>query len=211
MANHFLSRIASFMGNKLGLSSEDEAVLLYGLEIVFSSSISFLLAIVLGIIFKVLAEVLMVIIAWFCLRQFAGGAHCSSMWRCALTSSLVPALLGLLAGWLSRYLQKNFILYLFALIFIAAVFITLRLAPADNPQKPVRSSRRRRRFRNLALAAELLLAILLLGAEMLAPGKYTSLVLAGALAVGVETFFLTPAGYRVMSRIDIFWGTLKVK
>ena len=156
LANHFLSRIASFMGNKLGLSSEDEAVLLYGLEIVFSSSISFLLAIVLGIIFKVLAEVLMVIIAWFCLRQFAGGAHCSSMWRCALTSSLVPALLGLLAGWLSRYLQKNFILYLFALIFIAAIFITLRLAPADNPQKPVRSSRRRRRFRNLALAAELL-------------------------------------------------------
>ena len=200
MKKYFLS-VAGFIGTKVGLSPEDQEVVAYGLEVTFSLFISLILALVLGYLLGIVAETLMVALVWMVVRSLAGGAHCSTLWRCAAFSTLVMVFLGSAARLFSSFDPKLVIVIILLCGFIALT-ITFIWAPADNAKNRILSANRRRKFRDKALAVEIALIMFLLLACHFTGNEYSSLLLAGGMAMLVETLTVLPVGYRVMAFLD---------
>ena len=200
MKKYFLSA-AGFIGTKVGLSPEDQEVVAYGLEVTFSLFISLILALILGYLLGIVAETLMVALAWMLIRSLAGGAHCSTIWRCAAFSTLVMVSLGWAARLFSSFDPKLVIVIILLCGFIALT-ITFIWAPADNAKNRILSANRRRKFRDKALAVEIALIMFLLLACFFTGNEYSSLFLAAGLAMLVETLTVSPVGYRVIAFLD---------
>lgn len=201
---------ADFLGNKVGLASDEQEVVAYGLEVVFSNFLGLFLALSGGIIWGISAEILTAAFVWLLIRRWAGGAHCSTLWRCALASTMILLVLGMSARGLAAVLNQQALLVTLALCSIFTLIVTLAWAPAENPRKPISASRRRY-LRHRAILVETVLFILLLSGGFLTTGTHASLLLAAALALATEGFTVTPAGYRVMGLIDISLGFLGKK
>ena len=201
MKKYFLSA-ADFIGTKVGLSHEDQEVVAYGLEVTFSLSISLILAVALGYLLGIVAETLMVALVWMIVRSLAGGAHCSTIWRCAIFSTLVMVVLGGAAGFFSSFFDQKLVIVIILLCGFIALTITFLWAPADNPKNRILSASRRRKFRDRALAVEIALIMFLLLACLFTVNKYSSLLLAAVLAMLVETLTVSPVGYRVIAFLD---------
>ena len=199
---------ADFLGNKAGLANDEREVVAYGLEVVFSNFLSLFLALGGGILWGINAEILIVALVWLLIRRFAGGAHCSTLWRCALTSSMLLLVLGGSARGLAAIFHQQTFLAAIILCSIFTLCVTLVWAPADNPRKPIRSASRRRYFRRRAFCLEMGLSILLLLSGLFIPRLPVSLLLAAALGMAAEGFTVTPWGYRVMGLIDYSLGFL---
>lgn len=198
---HFLSA-AGFIGSKVGLSPEDQEVVAYGLEVTFSLIISLMLTLVLGYLLGIITETIMVALVWMIVRSLAGGAHCSTLWRCAIFSPLVMIFLGSAARLFSSFDQKLVIVIILLCGFIALT-ITSIWAPADNAKNRILSASRRRKLRDKALAVEITMIMLLLLACHFTGNEYSSLLVAAGLAMLVETLTVSPVGYRVTAFLDM--------
>ncbi len=201
MKKYFLSA-AGFIGTKLRLSPEDQEVVAYGLEVTFSLFISLILTLVLGYLLGIVTETLMVALVWMLIRSLAGGAHCSTIWRCAIFSTLVMVVLGGAAGFFSSFFDQKLVIVIILLCGFIALTITSIWAPADNAKNRILSASRRRKFRHKALAVETALITFLLFACHFTGNEYSSLLLAAGLAMLMETLTVSPVGYRMTAFLD---------
>lgn len=204
----FFLAAADFLGNKVGLPSDEREVVAYGLEVAFSNFLSLFLVLSGGILWGINAEILIIALAWLLIRRSAGGAHCSTLWRCALASSILLLALGGSARGLAAIFQWQTLLVVIALCSVFTLSVTLIWAPADNPRKPISSASRRRYFRRRAIFVEIVLSILLFLGFFTVRLLPASLLLAAALGMAAEGFTVTPWGYRMMGLIDQSLGFL---
>ncbi|RJX28272.1 MAG: hypothetical protein C4554_02585 [Dethiobacter sp.] len=205
----FFLLTAGFIGTKVGLSFEDQEVVAYGMEVIFSIFLSLMLALILGIQWGIASEILVVALVWIIIRSFAGGAHCSTLWRCAFTSTFIMLVLGGTAKKIFNFYDQKVIILTILFCGLVALIITFIWAPADNPVKRILSESRRRNFRNKALVVEIFVIVFLLLACLLMGNTYSSLLFAAALAMGMEGLTISPIGYRIMTYIDKLLGFLE--
>jgi accessory gene regulator B len=207
MKNVFLGT-ANLLGSQLALPDEDREVVAYGLELVFSSLINLAVALAAGLLLGITGEIIAVILVWLLIRQLAGGAHCSTMWRCMFTSNMIIITLAMAAFTLSGILELNTLVCIIFACSALILWTTWIWAPADNPNKPIRSKARRKRFRRLAITMETVFIFVLLFVVLSSGITHASLALAAALSMGMLGFFITPVGYRAMAYIDKLLGEL---
>lgn len=201
---------ANFIGNKLGLSFEEREVLAFGLEVSFLILTSLFSALLLGLWWNIVPEILVVAAVWMLIRSFAGGAHLSTPGRCSLFSTLAVAALGGAASFISASLGHKGTLTLIFFCGAVALFITFRWAPADNARKPI-AQKERQNFRRKAVMAELCLIFFLLAVYFLTGEKYSSLLCAASLSMGAETLTVSPGGYRALAFLDRLLALLEKK
>jgi len=199
---------AGFIGARVGLSCEDQEVVAYGLEVTFSIFISLVLALALGRALGIAGEILVVALVWVTMRSFAGGAHCGTLWRCAFSSALLMLCAGGAAASLSALWGQKLLVAVILCCGLVAVVLTLLWAPADNPAKRILSESRRRKLRGNALLVEIILTVCLSATCLFTGTAYSSLLLAGGLAMGAEAFTVSPSGYRAMAYLDRALGLL---
>jgi accessory gene regulator B len=209
MMKKFFLLTAGFIGTKVGLSFEDQEVVAYGMEVIFSVFLSLILALILGLRWGIVPEILVVALVWMIIRSFAGGAHCSTLWRCALSSTLVMVSLGGAARIFSTFFNQKLVILTILFCGLVVLIITFIWAPADNPVKRILSESRRRNFRSKALVVEISVIVFLLSACFLTGNTYSSLLFAAGLAMGMEGLTVSPAGYRIMTYIDKSLGFLE--
>lgn len=202
MKKIFLSA-AGFLGNRAGLTSEDVEVVAYGLEVVFSNLMGLFLALGGGILLGVGIEVLTAAFVWLLIRRSAGGAHCKTLWRCALVSTVILLTVGKGALWLAAVFNR--LLLLMAVVFgsVFALIVTLNRAPAENPHRPPSPASRRQQLRRRAILTEGILSLLLLGVWFLTAGAYDSLAFAAVLGMVTAGVTVTPAGYKLLETVDL--------
>jgi accessory gene regulator B len=200
-----LGTVAKYLGGELGLSTDDQAVVAYGLEVVLSNLVTLLLAFVGGLYFGVPGEVALSAIVWFVIRQLAGGAHCSTLWRCAFLSSFILIFTGFSAIKIAENLGKDPVILLTAGTFLVLI-PTFFWAPAPNHKKPLRSNLIRKKLRCWALLSEAILVLFFL--MLVLKTLFISLAIAGCLAMILACLMLTPAGYRVIATVDRLCGLL---
>lgn len=200
MKKYFLLA-AGFIGTRVGLSFEDQEVVAFGLEVTFSIFISLLLALLFGLWWKIVPEILVVALVWMLIRSFAGGAHLSTLWRCTVSSTMVMVALGGAAKLLSVYADQKVILALILFCGVVALIFTSLWAPADNSIKRI-AEKYRQNFRHKALAVEIIVLAFLLSVYFITGHKYSSLLSAAGLAMGAEGLTVSPGGYRAMAAID---------
>lgn len=132
--------------------------------------------------------------AW--LRNFSGGAHCSSAGRCAVAGAVSAPLLGLTALYGAK-IMGNWSYALTALITITSLYIMFKYAPDEAPEKPIPARRKP------VLRKRSMLWVMVLGAlSLLMTAHIPWLGISITLGMLWQCFTLLPAGHGFVSFID---------
>ncbi|BCV20175.1 accessory gene regulator ArgB-like protein [Moorella sp. Hama-1] len=191
---------AAYLKEHLHLNSDEEAIALFGLQMLVYTVTGFLSICLAGWLLGVLALTLVVTLAAASLRLFAGGAHSRSPLTCNLLGMIVAPLLGKLAALAAPLITPAGLLVIILAGFIVAVVVAWRRAPVDSPAKPITSPAERRKLRSLSLLLVILIAALQV--FILVTLQSAPLVLALSLGLWWQTFSLTRAGHWFAILID---------
>ena len=82
MITAIANRIADFIYSKNNLSIDERDIYVYGYEIIISSSITFLLLMVTGLLFKMILEAVVFFLVFYLLRRRTGGYHANTYLKC---------------------------------------------------------------------------------------------------------------------------------
>ena len=106
----------------------------YGFQVIYGTINGFLLLILLGLLFNILPQLLIVTLSFIILRVFAGGLHFDSYTKCAYFSLLTFLIIGLLAKYI--YMPITITIVIFLIIFV----LFLLYAPVENKNRPLKGS-----------------------------------------------------------------------
>lgn len=124
----------------------------YGFFVLFSNIIFFLLTIILGAVLNTFLSSIVFYIAFFSIRQYAGGYHAPTGTECEVLTSL-----SILACIVVIRLSKTYDFQTFLLVMSAVSALCIAvLCPLDTPEKPL-SEQEFRYFRKISL---LILAVI---------------------------------------------------
>lgn len=198
MAKYLGQGIADKIGRLAGLPPEEREVVAYGLDYLLSGMLVLALMLSIGMSLGFFRETLVIILSWTSMRIFAGGAHCTALWRCTIVNclSLIAALL----------ITSNAVSLFPAAFWIGACTIwaltaTWLWAP-NNSERPVIEPERRRILRNRALVLVIIIVFILIYFAFIAAQPYSSTAAAGATGLAAGGLMISPIGFKIVSRLD---------
>ncbi|MCL2053031.1 MAG: accessory gene regulator B family protein [Oscillospiraceae bacterium] len=159
-------RLISFLVNKNAVSknSEDEiAYYKYGVEITLSSILNIVLIILIGLILGCIAESIIFLSCFITLRQFTGGYHADSYFKCNMTFCAVF----LIVISLYTYTWQSIGVATSVLTGFLCLIIICISCPIENINKPIKDERKNKlKYISLLLSGFLfLISILLITAK----------------------------------------------
>lgn len=127
------------------INDEDKELYIYGLFMLLSQLMFFIITCIFGLIFKCILESIIFYIAFQFIRKYAGGYHASTETRCEIFTTL-----SILACIVLIRLSKtyDFQIALVTITVISAISIFC-LCPLDTPEKPL-SDKEFRYFRKIS-------------------------------------------------------------
>ena len=163
--------IASNMAVTLHLDKDREEVLQYGALNLLHTLLSFLLLVLFGLLTKTIFEILVISLTAAMLRQFSGGVHATSSYRCAALSVIFFGGLSIAAKVFTRRSSdlsfSTTQVFLFqALTLLLTVFLIDRYSPADSPGKRITNCKTRQKLKIKSLICvmlDVLLTVILWG------------------------------------------------
>ncbi len=186
------------IGEWAGLTPEDREVAAYGLEYLISSIAGLALMLLIGFALSLLLETLAVLSCWVLLRVFAGGAHCTALWRCTVVNCA-----GILAA---LFITRGVVFLLPPVFWVAAASAWALLAAGlwapNNSERPVYDPRRRKVLRRRALVLIVVTGSLLLYSVIRGAEQGQLLAAAGATGLASGGFMISPAGFRLINRLN---------
>lgn len=135
-----ISKLSSFLAEKMlsngTISEDDKELYVYGLFMLLSQTIFFIIACVFGLILGCTLESIIFYIAFQFIRKYAGGYHASTETRCSIMSS-ASIFICIVTIRLSKIYDFQSVLLIATIV--AAVLI-FALCPLDTPEKPLSKS-----------------------------------------------------------------------
>lgn len=164
----------------------------YGFFVLYSNIIFLLLSMLFGAVFGVFLQSIIFFVAFFSIRQYAGGYHASTETRCEIMSTL-----SILACIVVIKLSKTFAFQTVMLIVsaLSAVCI-ITLCPLDTPEKPL-STEEYKRFRKISL---IILSIIVLAMAISYAFKFKLTLISLCMSLVFESILLV-AG-KIKKRIN---------
>ncbi len=134
--------ILKFICNNMKIDDEDMIdVYKYGIEILLSSFLNFLMIIVSSIVYGDLTAGLVFMVIFILLRSYCGGYHAEKYWRCNLVFIFTYTVIFFIAKVLSAVeLKQTYIILIFILDFIPII----RYAPVKNIHKELTQSEQKK-------------------------------------------------------------------
>ena len=196
-------RLARYLAKELSLDEEKADVLRFGAESVLSTLLATLAVVITAWLLGCLPETLVALGAYAVVRNFAGGAHCSTPWRCSASSALMFPALGKSAVVLSPHIPGS---ELYFVLVAGAVTLCLaaKLAPVDNPVNPILDRERSKRLKKYSIIAVLIVSAVLVG--LLPVFSSPALVPAGGLGLVCSAFVLTRPAHLLTDALDRVMG-----
>jgi accessory gene regulator B len=200
MSLNFSKKISGYLAVNAGLHQEKESVLAYAIEVMASNIVNIVLTITAGWLFGVLPGTVSCLMTVFFFRHTAGGAHCSSPWRCIVITVSVFPLLAILAAYLSESQRYADIIIFLSLV--TGLIAIIRLAPVENKAAPILSETRRKRLKTASILVLFLLTaiVFLVRRSPYVHAKEVQLCI--ALSVCWVCLMLTSFGHRLLSYVD---------
>lgn len=110
----------------------------YGIEITISSLLNIILILCIGIITHSLFESIIFLVCFILLRQFTGGFHADTYFKCNLSFCIVFSIVLVLYYTTAQYLST----YISILITFVCISIILTKCPIEHINKPIPSNRK---------------------------------------------------------------------
>lgn len=129
------ARLSHKIGDNLVRSNvikeEDAEIYIYGINQILVSVLNVSSALIIGLVFNVLLEIAVFMVAYIPLRSFAGGYHAKTPLKCYFFSvvMLIIVSIGI------KYFSMPDLAY--GIAFLAALFIVLILSPIEDENKPL--------------------------------------------------------------------------
>lgn len=161
MINKMSKDIAVFLYGKGCFEGNDIEVYAYGLELLIASAVEVMTVLIIGTILSGFTETILYLLTFTALRSFTGGYHAKTHGRCATVYFLVFALSIIL-----YHLMLPSVLMVWLVMLTSALFgglVIWRLAPVENPNKPI-FAERLGRYRIISLV---LMAVFLTGGAIM--------------------------------------------
>ena len=176
----FAKKLAESIGQSLGKTDDDVAVVAYGLIGILQFFAIFILSSAIGFACFIWYEVMIVFLSVGFLRRLTGGAHSSGIYSCLVYSVFFVCAISALARYALTALPLGVSCGIVAAIFAFGYVMIALKAPVAPPNKPVRTEAKRKRLRR---------------------GSFIVLSVFMALVVGalVASYFLEERGVRVYS------------
>ncbi|BAS26558.1 accessory gene regulator ArgB-like protein [Limnochorda pilosa] len=197
-------RMGRWLASEFDWTPEQQEVATFSLVLVVSTSFTLLLILLLSWAAGVLAEALIMAGTSALLRMFGGGAHLSGGWRCGWASALAVTGMALVAHGVGPVVGSTLGMatpWVLPVTGLAVAVVMARLAPVPAPEKPIRSERRRRSLRALAIAVSVTWGgawAVILSLREVQPALW----LASAFGLFQETLSVTPSGGRAARWLD---------
>ena len=157
MISEISKRISLFLCRKNIIKHEDIEIYKYGFETMCSTILGLILTLAIGLTFKMFFLSIVYYVVFVTIRQFTGGYHANSYFKCNLTFAVVTVLVfgfTKMAVYSETYTMPNHILFLF-LSFI----IVFHFSPIENENKPLDQDQKKRN-KKIAVALTLTISIL---------------------------------------------------
>ena len=106
----------------------------YGFQVIYGMINKGLLLILLGLLFNILPQLLIVTASFVSLRIWIGGFHLDSYTKCSYFSLISFSIMALLAKYISLNEVANILIYIFVLAII------LLYAPVENSNRPLKNN-----------------------------------------------------------------------
>lgn len=167
------------------IKPERREIIEYGVYMSVSEFVKIGLIVIISAILHIVPYVAGVIAIYGVQRLFLGGIHAKTHWGCVLTHS--ASVFGVVA---LSFVLKIDRLYILPFVALFSYISAYRYAPADLPQKPIKSKKQRRYLRIGG-------AILLTGlftASLCVSQVWSNIILSSCF---VQAFFMTPLAYRI--------------
>ncbi len=120
-------------------TQDDKEYYQYGMEITVSSVLNVILILIIGILFKSFIESLFFLLLFIPIRQYAGGFHASSYFKCNLTFCIAFTALLVLYHLTNELLTSYFAI----LITYSSILLIIFRCPIENPNKPISPKRKK--------------------------------------------------------------------
>ena len=145
-----ISKLSTYLTEKLlsngTISDEDKDLYIYGLFMLFSHLMFFIIAYIFGLILGCIFESIIFYIAFQFIRRYAGGYHAKTETRCEIMSAL-SILCCIVIIKCSKMYDINIVLLSTSFVFAVLIFF---LCPLDTPEKPL-TDKEHKYFRKISL------------------------------------------------------------
>lgn len=153
----FLESLAYRIGDDLVRSGvvkeEDVAICVYGINQILVSALNVSSTLIIGMMFGVLLEVAVFMMAYIPLRSFAGGYHAKTPLRCYIFSVIMLIIISIGMKYLS---VAEWVYYA---VLSAAILVVLALSPVEDQNKPLDETERKVYKKRAAIIAAVELVI----------------------------------------------------
>lgn len=200
-----LSRnITKNLEKQLDLDYDKASVIQYGLFAFFHMGLSILIVAIIGAIFNVMIEALLISFIVAIFRKSSGGVHASTPTNCAIIGVIISVLPAYIISEIT--LNVNYVIFVGIIVFIVSMILTYRLAPVDSPNKPIRKKEKIRRLKKVSIII-LAMYIILVALNILVyylNKNEIFLVYSICIYTGLiwQVFTLTKLGHTIVNVID---------
>lgn len=204
MSRYLGQSTAEKIGQLAGLPPEEREVVAYGLDYLASGILGLALMLSIALAAGFFQEALVILFCWISMRVFAGGVHCTALWRCTVVNCL-----GLITAlFITRGAVNLFPTYLWVGTCAAWGLAAVWLWAPNNSERPVYNERRRRLLRRRALIIVTVIGSILLYSAFAKGESWSCLAAAGATGLAAGGFMLSPPGFQLVGYLDHLLKTL---
>lgn len=189
------------LARELNLDKDRSDIIRYGLQSLLYTTLSAVFVLAVSAMLGIVKESATVLLAVMITRKVSGGAHSRTLSGCIFLGTATTVTLGLTASLFAPRLT-GYPLAVFG-VALPAFISAWYFAPADVPEKPIRSHRQRAALRRLTFAV---LAVWVMAGFVFYNWWKPALVYiaTGNLGILWQMFLITPMGYRFIAFFDRF-------
>ncbi|WP_251861164.1 accessory gene regulator B family protein [Clostridium sp. Marseille-Q2269] len=203
LIEHASNIIASKITNSLNSDKETEEIISYGAFVLFQIIWSFLCVVILGEIFNVLIESIVIVVTIAIYRKYSGGLHAHSPNKCAIWGAIICVGSGIVVKNININLNITFIC-IFIFTFMYARYCVYEFAPRDTKHKPINNIGERLRLKKYSfIVIDTLFVIGILLILLYLKYRYDILIYYNKciiIAVLWQSFTLTPVAKKIFGK-----------
>ena len=164
------------------INDEDKELYIYGLFMLLSQLMFFIITCIFGLILKCILESIIFYIAFQFIRKYAGGYHASTETRCEVLSTL-SILACIVAIKLSKIYDFQTVLLLITILSAVCIFV---FCPLDTPEKPLSD----KEFKYFRKVSWLILFVIVAAIIVSYVFKFQIVTVPGCLSLILESILL---------------------
>lgn len=201
---HTSNKIGSKISSNLNLDKDTEEIIVYGAFALLQILWSFLCVMILGFIFNVLIESMIIVLTIAIFRKYSGGIHANSPNKCAIFGAIVCVGIALVVKNINMNLNLVFIL-IFILVYVYSYYSIYKFVPVDTKSKPIDNVDEKLRLKkcsflviSILLLIEILFVLFYLKYNNITLIYYGKCIMMGLLW---QSFTLTPIAKKIFCNI----------